>query len=131
MPECLFARAGTLTLLKSPHLNIPRCEHASGKRYLIEDALEELDQPGEFYFDRQSHELTYLPLPHEQLSAFEAWAPQLITPVSVQASYVTLKDVSVVHAAADMDGFFVGDCDGQSASNLHSGAIELNCSAVR
>ena len=28
----------TLTLFKSPHLNIPRCEHASGKRFLIEDA---------------------------------------------------------------------------------------------
>jgi hypothetical protein len=118
----------TLTLLKSPHVDIPRCEHASGKRYLIEDAREELDASGEFYYDRQSRELTYLPLLHEVLSTVEIWAPQLITPVFVKASHVTLQDLSIVHAAADMDGFFVGDCDGQSASNLHSGAIDLNCS---
>ena len=29
-----------------------------------------------------------------------------------------------------MDGFFVGDCDGQSASNLHTGAIVLNGSSA-
>jgi hypothetical protein len=36
----------TLTLYQSPHVNIPRCEHASGKRFLIEDAKEELDEAG-------------------------------------------------------------------------------------
>ena len=29
-----------------------------------------------------------------------------------------------------MDGFFIGDCDGQSASNLHTGAIMLNGSSA-
>ena len=42
---------------------------------------------------------------------------------------MVVRDLSVVHEAADMDGFFVGDCDGQSASNLHTGAIALNCTA--
>ena len=64
----------TLTLFKSPHLNIPRCEHASGKRFLIEDAKEELDEPGEFYYDRKTNELTYLPLADEQLKSFQAEA---------------------------------------------------------
>ena len=98
----------TLRLYKSPHLNIPRCEHASGKRFLIEDAKEELDQPGEFYYDRQSRALTYLPMPDEQLAGFEAWAPQLITPVLVQAPNIKVEKLSVIHAAADMDGFFIG-----------------------
>jgi hypothetical protein len=103
-------------------------------RYYIEDALEELDEEGEFYYDRQSRKLTYLPLPHEQLGlegsdegAFEAWAPQLITPVSIKAAHVTVKDLSLLHAAADMDGFFKGDCDGQSATNLKTGALDLSC----
>ena len=38
----------TLTLYQSPHVDIPRCEHASGKRFLIEDAREELDEVGVF-----------------------------------------------------------------------------------
>ncbi len=62
-----------------------------------------------------------------QLDDFEAWAPQLVTPVLVRADHVALRDLSVMHAAADMSGFFEGDCDAQSASNLHSGAIQLNC----
>jgi hypothetical protein len=103
-----------------------------GKRFLIEDAKEELDQPGEFYYDRQSRELIYLPTEGEQLAAgFEAWAPQLITPLSVKAENVMVEKLSVVHAAADMDGFFEGDCDGQSASNLHTGAILINASKVK
>ena len=97
----------------------------------IEDAKEELDEPGEFYYDRQSRELIYLPMPDEQLDSFEAWAPQLITPVSVQASNVMIEKLSVIHAAADMDGFFIGDCDGQSASNLHTGAIVIYGSASK
>lgn len=126
------ASNSTLTLFQSPHVNIPRCEHASGKRFLIEDAREELDEPGEFYYDRGTRELIYLPLPEENLAdgKFEAWAPQLIAPILVTANHVKLAGLSVLHAAADMDGFFVGDCDGQSASNLHSGAVVLNGSSA-
>ena len=43
-----------------------------GRRFLVEDAREELDEPGEFYYDRLSRELTYLPLPGEELAHFEA-----------------------------------------------------------
>lgn len=118
----------TLTLLKSPHVGIPRCEHASGKRFLIEDAREELDPRGEFYFDRQTRELTYLPLPAEELAGFEAYAPQITTLLSVDgASDLVLEDLTLAHAAADMAGFF--DCDAQSATNLRSAAVELSCPA--
>jgi len=121
----------TLTLLRSPHVDIPRCEHASGRRFYVEDAREELDEPGEFYYDRATRELTYLPEAGESLhaagGAFEAWAPQLIAPVALRADFVELRDLSVVHAAADMSGFFEGDCDGQAASNLLAGgAVTIN-----
>ena len=48
----------------------------------------------------------------------QAWAPQLVTPVSVQADHVTLRGVSVLHAAVDMSGFFAGDCDGQVSTRI-------------
>ncbi len=67
--DSINATTRVLTLLQSPHVDIPRCEHASGKRFSIEDAFEELDQPGEFYYDRQSGQLSYLPLPSEQVCA--------------------------------------------------------------
>ena len=119
----------TLTLLKSPHVDIPRCEHASGKRFLIENSLEDLSV-GEFYFDGQSKELMYLPKEGEQLSDFTLWAPQIITVVSIDgASNVIVQNLSIAHAAADMSGFFQGDCDGQSATNLRSAAVQVNCSA--
>ena len=120
----------TLTLHQSPHVSIERCEHASGKRFYIEDAIEYLDEPGEFYYDRQTRKLTYLPLENERLEDFEAMVPQLITPISIEAAHVTVKELSVLHAAADMDGFFVGDCDGQSASNLKTGAVALSCNCT-
>lgn len=87
---------------------------------------------GEFYYDRQSRELIYLPFPDEKLSdgLFEAWAPQLIAPILITAKHVKVEGLSVIHAAVDMDGFFIGDCDGQSASNLHTGAIVLNGSSA-
>ena len=56
---------------------------------------------GEFYYDRQSRELIYLPFPDEDLAEgqFEAWAPQLIAPVLIEAEHVTLDGLSVLHAA--------------------------------
>ena len=135
--DAIGASNRSLTLRLRPHGNIPRCESHSGKRYYIENAREELDRPGEFYYDRHSRELTYLPLPHEQLGdaaggGFEAWAPQLVTPVALKASNLILRDLSVVHAAADMSAFFdpLNDCDGQSASSLQTGAVAINCSAT-
>ena len=109
--------------------DIPRCEHASGKRFYIENAKEELKE-SQFYYDRQSRELTYLPTASELaggLAQFVAHAPQLITPVTITASGVSIKDLSVKFAAADMSGFFEGDCDGQSATNLLTGAVQLAC----
>lgn len=129
----ITAANSTLTLYQAPHVDIPRCEHASGKRFLIEDALEELSV-GEFYFDRVSKVLTYLPLAGETLEGTSLWAPQLITVLSIDAAAgatdVSVQDLSIVHGAADMSGFFTGDCDGQSATNLRSGVLQVNGSVV-
>eukprot|EP00045_Choanoeca_perplexa_P005064 m.43187 g.43187 ORF g.43187 m.43187 type:complete len:668 (+) comp12910_c0_seq1:2-2005(+) len=119
-----------LTLLKAPHVDIPRCEHASGKRYYIEDALEELDQPGEFYLDRVANHVLYYPYPGENVVDFVAYAPQLNTLLNISHTMdVEVSNLSFVHGLVDMDGFFIGDPDAQSASNLHSAAVAVNHAA--
>lgn len=113
----------TLTLLQAPHVDIPRCEHASGKRFYIEDAVEYLSE-GEFYRDSAAETITYIPYPHEMVTNFEAYIPQAVTLVTAtNTSDISFRGLSFVHGAVDMTGFFEGDCDGQSATNLKSAAI--------
>lgn len=46
-------------------------------RYYVDNVLEALDTPGEFYFDRATKVLTYLPLPGESIDTAEAVVPRL------------------------------------------------------
>ena len=126
-------RNRTLTLFQAPHVDIPRCEAHSGKRFYISNARELLTiTPGQFYFDRTTSELTYFPATERERAqlengSFVAYAPSAVTLMDVRgASRVRVRDLSFVHAAADMSGFFEGDCDGQSATNLLSAAVQLN-----
>jgi hypothetical protein len=52
-------------------------ELAPGDLYYVEGAFELLDEPGEWYLDRPSGTLYYLPRPGETLKAMEAIAPML------------------------------------------------------
>jgi hypothetical protein len=125
----------TLTLLQAPHVDIARCDAKSGHRFYIENALELLTEPGQFYYDHTTTEVSYIPLPGEDIASFVAYAPALTTLLDVNgatttnpggtnrttgadsggiAADITVRDLSLMHAAADMDGFFVGDCDGQA-----------------
>jgi hypothetical protein len=52
----------------------------------LENALELLDEPGEWYFDRPAHTLYYLPRPGEDLSKAEVIAPKLETLVEVKGA---------------------------------------------
>ena len=47
-----------------------------GDRYLIENVAEALSEPGEWYLDRESGRLTYLPLPGETPDTVEVIAPR-------------------------------------------------------
>ncbi len=47
------------------------------QRYYVENARELLDQPGEWYLDRETGRLTYWPLPGEDLSKTRVVAPRL------------------------------------------------------
>jgi hypothetical protein len=49
----------------------------TNQRYYVENALELLDQPGEWYLNRDTGVLTYWPKPGERLGATEVVAPRL------------------------------------------------------
>ncbi len=76
------------------------------QRYYIENALELLDQPGEWYLDRDSGVLTYWPLPGEQPGEAEVVAPRLTELVRLAGDpdrgefvdHVTLRGLTFHHA---------------------------------
>ncbi len=54
--------------------------------YYMENSLEVLDEPGEWYFDRHTHTLYYMPRPGENMAKVEVIAPKLETLVEVKGT---------------------------------------------
>lgn len=126
----ITASNSTLTVASPPvpHVDIPHCEHASGKRFFVENARELLLQPGQFYHDRRAGKLLYLPLPEERglAASITAYVPKLITLVRVDGAVgASITNLTLAHAAVDFSGFFAGDGDGQAATNLQTAAVEV------
>jgi len=97
--------AGT-ALLKPPHVklrshNLPR----AGTWCYLENAFAFLDQPGEWYLDRNSGELRYWPRDGEELSQTNAVAPVLNRVIQVKGDAgqpvqnLHFKGLTVSHAA--------------------------------
>ncbi|MBD3291926.1 MAG: hypothetical protein GF393_03315, partial [Armatimonadia bacterium] len=55
----------------------PRLFDWAGNRYYIEHVFEGLDQPGEWYLDRDTGTLYYKPIPGEQPDEIEAYVPAI------------------------------------------------------
>ncbi len=80
-------------------------EWEGAQRYYVENALELLDQPGEWYLNRHSGVLLYWPLPGERLDAVEVVAPALTELVRLAGdpaagryvAHVTLRGLSFQH----------------------------------
>lgn len=65
----------------------------------MENALELLDEPGEWYFDRPAKTLYYLPRPGEDMSKAEVIAPKLETLVEVKgAQDIRFEGLTFAHA---------------------------------
>ncbi len=62
---------GAAILPEFYHISLP----ARGRTCYLENALEFLDQPGEWYLDRSSGTLSYYPRPGEDLATAEVVAP--------------------------------------------------------
>jgi hypothetical protein len=81
------------------------------QRYYVENALELLDQPGEWYLNRDTWVLSYWPLPGEEPGKTELIAPRLGELVRIEGDpdrgrlveYVTLRGLRFQHADWDLD----------------------------
>jgi hypothetical protein len=75
-------------------------------RYYVENALELLDQPGEWYLNRKTGRIYYMPMPGESIAGFEAVAPvreQLLLlegdpSTGKYVEYLTFRGISFEHA---------------------------------
>ena len=71
----------------------------AGMPAYLENALELLDEPGEWYFDRPANTLYYLPRPGEDMSKAEVIAPKLETLVEVQGAHdIRFEGLTFSHA---------------------------------
>ncbi len=64
-------------ILAPPHVSSHHHDPRSGRWCFFENAIEMLDQPGEWYLDRSKGILSYWPLDGEDMSKVEAVAPVL------------------------------------------------------
>jgi hypothetical protein len=75
------------------------------QRYYVENALELLDQPGEWHLDRETGVLTYFPRPGEQMDKAVVVAPRLVDLVHLAGNadkkqfvqYVALRGLTIRH----------------------------------
>ena len=82
----------------------------AGRRYLCENVLEALNEPGQWYLDCQTGVLTYLPRPGEAPDTTEVIAPRLERLVSFQGDaklgtlveHITLRGLSFQHTTAKL-----------------------------
>ncbi|MGE5609088.1 MAG: LamG-like jellyroll fold domain-containing protein [Bacillota bacterium] len=126
--DVLFPTAKAVEL-EYKQANVP--PKANGQYYFFENALEFLDQPGEFYLDRKAHRLYYMPRPGEDLANAEIIVPRIERMVTLKGtSNVTFDGLIFEHdnwLHADSDrGYSGAQCnvhwDGWSTN---PGAIQL------
>jgi len=59
---------------------------AKGHRFLVENVREALERPGEWYLDRKSGDLTYIPMPGEDPDRTVIIAPKIETLVEIKSA---------------------------------------------
>ncbi|OUL37714.1 hypothetical protein BV372_01825 [Nostoc sp. T09] len=104
-------------------------QSSAATNYYLENALEVLDNPGEWYLDKKSGKLYYMPLAGENITRIEAIVPRLSRLVDLQGSpenskfidYLSFQNLTFAHAEwyynnSDASGF------GQAAEGV-PGAI--------
>src|SRR4029077_268850 len=76
----------------------PNSGFIAGHRYLVENVKEALNDPGEWYFDRPTSQLTYIPRSSETPARSVVIAPQLAQLIIADdLSYVTFKGLTFSH----------------------------------
>ena len=99
------------------------------QRYYVENALEVLDSPGEWYLDRQTGTLSYWPLPDEDMTTADVVAPALAELVRFDGDadagrfveHVRLVGLSLEHADWALSDTGYGDA--QAAATVPAAVL--------
>ncbi len=78
LPVAAIDEASRLvTFTKSTRLRLTDDHAQTGARYIVDNVYEALDEPGEWYLNRKTGVLSYLPRPGEDMTRAEVIAPRL------------------------------------------------------
>ena len=107
--------------------------HPPLARFYVENAFELLDAPGEWYLNRKTGTLYYMPLAGEQIGKAEALAPVLEQLVFFDGDpkndrtieYVNFQGLTFAHAEWWLPADDLNDKFQRQASSFHPGAIQL------
>jgi len=101
-----------------------------GARYIVENVAEALDEPGEWYLDRATGMLSYIPMPGEDMGKAEVTAP--VSPAHIHiigdptsrefVEYLTFSDIAFRHTQFQLP---VGNSNDQQGSASVPAAILL------
>jgi hypothetical protein len=116
----------TVSFTGHTRTSAPFGQLSAGMRYLVENVAEALDEPGEWYLDRPTGVLTYIPMPGETPENATVIAPKLEKLISLetpagrtQIESLVLKGLTFAHTN------WVTPPDGSSISQA---AIAVNAS---
>src|SRR3954469_15864812 len=100
-----------------------------GHRFLLENVKESLRVPGEFYLDRPTHVLTYLPKSGQTIPSTSFVAPRLWKILSAAGlSYVTFQGLTFAHS--DWQVPASGYTGGQADNSLPAAITVTNATGV-
>ncbi len=113
------AGSHTAQLIGNPHAS----NREDDARYWIENSMDALDEPGEWYLDRNSATLYYWPVPGDNLTRDEAVAPALTQLIRIDGGdNIVLRGLDFRHAEWTLPP--AGYADTQAAIDAPS-AIEI------
>ncbi|XP_065832900.1 uncharacterized protein [Oscarella lobularis] len=94
--DAVYTHNRTVQFKQESHYGAGWNEAASGRRYTVTNVYEGLDEPGEWYFNRATRQLTYMPMKGETPTTTTVAAPYLDAIVHFQnATNVNLEGIEI------------------------------------
>lgn len=99
-------------------------EITEGKNFYIENAMELLDEPGEFYHDYHAGKIYYMPYPEEDLTKVDVYVPNLERLINIEGSgkdsrvsNIVFDNISFRHGTWDNNDIIVNQADSYYTEN--------------
>lgn len=124
-----FSEGKAIFWMKQPWFHYARTKSYDGtnpskdKMFYIENALELLDEPGEFYFDRESKRIYYYPFKNEDLTTAEAYVGTTEFLMDIKGSGLENK---IQNIAFDNIAFKYGAWNGASEQGVVCSQADKN-----